>query len=160
MKIENISHVFLDIDGVCSVPIFKNQGRLVSGFSDEDWLRENIRGYAYEDCIAPKIVKNYIKALDEVNKRLFCLTTETFSFAYYNKVRFIMSNYPEFKNQEDILFVSKDSDKVLIIKEVAKRDSICLDECLLVDDTFSTILLAEQAGICTMHVSQLLNWEV
>lgn len=159
MNIEDIKYVFLDIDGTLSAPVFKGDRRWVSGFSDEDWLRVNVQGYSYDKCIAPKLVKDYIRALSLAGKKLFCLTTETFSFAYYNKVRFILENYPEIENQEDILFVSKDSDKITLIKEIASRDDIKLSECLLVEDTFSTILLAEQEYISTMHISHLLNWE-
>ena len=158
-KFDSIRYVFFDIDGVLSAPVFLSDGKQVSGFSDNDWVRANIEGYAYKDCIAPKLSKDFVKALDILGKRLFCLTTETFSFAYLNKVRFITENYPEFKDKQDILYVLEDAKKITLIKEIAKRDNLRLSECLLVEDTLNTILLAEKEGIRTMHISQLLNWE-
>ena len=83
-------------------------------------------------------IKSYVRDLYLAGKRLFCLTTEPFSytycdsFTYYNKVRFILENYPEIRS-EDIFSVSKDSDKFTLIRNIASRDNIDLSECLLVE---------------------------
>lgn len=158
MDINSVKYVFFDIDGVLSVPIFKGDNGFISGFLDADWVTENIKRYTYDKCKAPNVIKDYVRVLNSMGKKLFCLTTESCSFSYHNKVRFITSNYPEISNQEDILFVSQDQDKVMLIKEIAKRDNIKLSECLLVEDTFRTVLLAEKEGICAMHISHLLDW--
>lgn len=63
------------------------------------------------------------------------------------------NNYPEI-NTEDIILVSSADMKVDVIKYIAERDGINLKECLLVEDTFQTIINTELAGICNLHISE------
>lgn len=44
LEIAKIKYVFFDIDGVLSIPRYKNflTGKIVSGFSDEEWLKYDI----------------------------------------------------------------------------------------------------------------------
>lgn len=86
-------------------------------------------------------------------KRCFGLTADTNSFSYNSKKRFIKDNYPEI-NTEDIILVSSADMKVDVIKYIAERDGINLKECLLIEDTFQTIINTELAGICNLHISE------
>lgn len=161
MNIENIKYVFLDIDGVLSAPRYLNENNVfVNGFETNDWIQYNVTvDDSYKYCIAPKLVRVFVRACNTLGKRLFCLTAEDNSFSYYNKVDFVLKNYPEIKNERDILFTKSSSLKLDIIKYIAKRDSLSLSECLLVEDTFPTVIGAELNGVSVMHVSHLLNWE-
>lgn len=159
--IKNIKYVFFDIDGVLSAPNYLDAyNNSVSGFSDEEWIEYNVRHTGtYNECVAPRIVKEFVTVCSNKYKRLYCLTADDNSFSYYNKVDFVMKNYPEFKNERDIIFTSSSLMKLDIIRSIAKRDALKLNECLLIEDTYSTILEAEKIGISTMHISHLLDWE-
>lgn len=161
MRFDNIKYVFFDIDGVLSAPRYLNkENKFVSGFSDNDWIEYNINfPQSYKNCIAPNLVKQFVSACALADKKLFCLTAEDNAFSYFSKVDFVLSNYPEFKNERDILFTSSSKLKLELIEYIAKRDSLRIDECLLVEDTYHTILNANQLGISTMHISHLLDWE-
>lgn len=161
MKFDNIKYVFFDIDGVLSAPRYLNEeNKFVSGFSDNDWIEYNVNvSQSYKNCVAPKLVKQFVSACASANKKLFCLTAEDNAFAYFSKVDFVLNNYPEFKNERDILFTNSSELKLDLIAYIAKRDSLRIDECLLVEDTFPTILEANKLGISTMHISHLLDWE-
>lgn len=161
MVFDNIKYVFFDIDGVLSAPRYLNEeNKFVSGFSDNDWVEYNVNvPQSYKNCVAPKLVKQFVSACALADKRLFCLTAEATAFTYFSKVDFVLSNYPEFKNERDILFTESPKLKLDVIAHIAKRDSLRIDECLLVEDTYPTIVQANQLGISTMHISHLLNWE-
>ena len=159
LEIAKIKYVFFDIDGVLSIPRYKNflTGKIVSGFSDEEWLKYDIFSqHPYEYCIAPKIMKELVNIMHNnrgICKRCFGLTADTNSFSYNSKKRFIKDNYPEI-NTEDIILVSSADMKVDVIKYIAERDGINLKECLLIEDTFQTIINTELAGICNLHISE------
>lgn len=161
MRFDNIKYVFFDIDGVLSAPRYLNEeNKFVSGFSDNGWVEYNVNvPQSYKNCVAPKLVKQFVSACALANKRIFCLTADANAFSYFSKVDFVLSNYPEFENERDILFTDSPKLKLDLISYIAKRDSLRIDECLLVEDTYPTLVEANQLGISTMHISHLLDWE-
>lgn len=90
-KIANIKYIFFDIDGVLSVPRYKNfdKEEYVSGFTDDDWLKFNvISDHPYKDCIAPKTMQKFVHILHtnkKLCKKIFCLTADDNSFSYNSK---------------------------------------------------------------------------
>lgn len=91
LEIAKIKYVFFDIDGVLSIPRYKNflTGKIVSGFSDEEWLKYDIFSqHPYEYCLAPKIMKELVNKMHNnrgICKRCFGLTADTNSFSYNSK---------------------------------------------------------------------------
>ena len=159
-KLAKIKYVFFDVDGVLSIPRYKSLDKeeYVSGFTDEEWLKFDIFSeHPYENCIASRTIKKFVHLLYKnrgICKKIFCLTADDNSFSYNSKKRFIKENYPEI-TEDDILWVSSANMKVNVIKYIAERDKINVQECLLIEDTFQTIIDAELAGISNLHVAEI-----
>lgn len=156
-KIANMKYIFFDIDGVLSVPRYKNfdKEEYVSGFTDDDWLKFDVMSeHPYKDCIAPKTMQKFVHILHtnkKLCKKIFCLTADDNSFSYNSKKRFIKEHYPEIKDANILMVASADMKKDMI-RYLAERDNIKLKECLLIEDTFQTLIDAEIAGISNLHV--------
>lgn len=157
-ELAKIKYVFFDVDGVLSVPRYKNfdKEEYVSGFTDENWLKFDIFSkHPYKDCIAPRAMKKFIHILHKnrgLCKKIFCLTVDDNSFSYNSKKKFIKENYPEI-TEEHILWVASANMKTDVIRYIAERDKINTKECLLIEDTFQTIIDAELMGISNLHVA-------
>lgn len=157
-ELAKIKYVFFDIDGVLSVPRYKclETDKYVSGFSDEEWIKYDVLSeHPYKNCIAPKLMKTFVQRLYEnpcFCERIFCLTADNNSFSYNSKKKFILENYSGIEENDIILVASADM-KIDIIKYIAMRDKINLAECLIVEDTFQTIIDAELTGISNLHIA-------
>lgn len=157
-ELAKIKYVFFDVDGVLSVPRYKNfdKEEYVSGFTDENWLKFDIFSeHPYKDCIAPKTMKKFVHVLHKnrgICKKIFCLTVDDNSFSYNSKKRFIKEHYPEIK-EENMILVASTGMKKDVIRYIAEKDNINVKECLLIEDTFQTIIDAELAGISNLHVA-------
>lgn len=152
-----VKYIFFDVDGVLSAPRYVKNGEYVMGYSDEEWLSRCVTYNPYKDCIAPKLMQDFVLAMSKT-KKLFALTTDFCSFSYYNKTDFLRSNYVGFSNLRDIITVGKDSMKIDVIKEIAKRDGLQLSECMLIEDTYQTAIGADLQGIYAVHVSHIFDF--
>lgn len=159
LDLSQVKVAFFDLDGVLSVPryIDKN-GATNCGMIDNDWFNTcQEREDVYKDCIAPFQVINLLSELKKDGVKLFVLTHETNSGAYFNKVNFILDKYSEFfSSYKDVLFVSKPMDKIKLMKSLANINNYNYSECLLVEDMFDTCLQANNEGFQVMHISELL----
>lgn len=157
-KIKNIKIAFFDLDGVLSIPRYKNSdGIITCGMLDTDWFdRCQNEDDIYKYCIPPKQIINLLQKLKNNNTLLFVLTHETNSGAYFNKVDYVLKNYKDyFTDYRHVLFVNKTENKIKLIKSYAKKYKLTLDQCLLIEDTYDTCLLATNNNIKAMHISEL-----
>ena len=152
---------FFDVDGTLSAPLYIEQdGRRVIGWPKEEWL-EFCRAHpldAYEHCKVVEPVSAYAKRLFEQGVKLYGLSTMELPEERSAKEVFLQKHFPGMF--EELLGPEEDAQKVDMIRETAAREGVLLSECELVEDTYRTLLLANEAGIRCTHISHLLTGEV
>lgn len=148
---------FFDLDGTLSIPRYESRSGVGCGMPDNVWFDYNNRSSnTYRDCLVNPKAVGLLRDLRGLGVELKVLTLETFSGAYFNKVRFVLEKYPEFfEGYEDVLFVSGREDKTRMLKSIAKGMGLSHSEMLLVDDNFDVCLQANNEGFQVMHVSEL-----
>lgn len=153
--------LFLDIDGVLSIPRYYSDKRdtvLTCGMPEEDWFRMcNTNNDVYMDCGVPKGVVKILRDAKKNGIEFYALTVETNSGEYFNKVNFLKTRYPAyFKSYEKVLFVDKPTDKVKMLETYTKEFGVCKSDVVLIDDSFDICLQVANAGYKAIHVSELL----
>lgn len=146
----NLKMAFFDFDSticqhgplIATVPHDKVDQALLSG------------SYIYEDCYAPDVMKHIVADLQSLGIRLYVLTALETSIRYDQKVRFTRSNY-------DTAFLEVIScwpadRKIEVIQKYMHSVHAQPDQCLLVDDEWSVLTLADNAGIRTVHPLRLI----
>lgn len=92
LNLKNVKIAFFDLDGVLSIPRYRDiDGNISCGMLSEDWFitcqsTEDV----YRDCEVPIKVINLLRRLKNNGTKLYVLTHETNSGAYFNKVNFIL----------------------------------------------------------------------
>ena len=147
--------VFFDIDGTLSVPRYNDNGRLVIGFSDEGWENfcNNAGEDGYRDCIVVKPVVRYAEKRKSEGALLYVLSTAHYENEVKSKHKFINETFPGLF--EEVLTVPRDPDKLTVISGMAEERGLKLSECELVEDTYATILKANEIGIKATHISEI-----
>ena len=152
---EIIRLAFFDVDGVLSAPEYRDQGEAVIGFTEEGWQHwceeEEEAGYRYCKPLPP--VRTFAEERKKDGSRLFVLTATAGELETKAKEVFVREHYPHLFDA--VLPVSHENQKVAVIREMAKENGIPLTQCMLVEDTLSTLLQAHDAGICAVHVSNI-----
>lgn len=147
---------FFDIDGTLCVPRYKDKyGKYVCGFTDAEWFEfcENSGKEGYRNCITVKPVERYAHSLKEKGVKLFVLSTAQSFGEIEAKKAHILETFPSLF--EEVITVEHDSIKMDVIKEYADRFGCELRECEIVEDTYSTILKANDLGIKATHISMI-----
>ena len=148
---------FFDIDGVLSIPQYRINNKIKPGGSPEWWKNfcdsnEN----PYKDCKIPKLVYNKLKTLKEIGVKLYVLTTENIPSAKKAKHLFIENNYSDFFDENHIIMVSNDKEKIdTLMLQITK--SIKNEEIYYLDDTFNLVLNASSLGFDAHHISEFLD---
>ena len=144
--------VFFDVDGTLSCPAYEADGRLKVGMSDTAWLdycREHGED-TYEHCRAVPAVKAYAEHHKAAGARLFVLTGSQCEAETAAKRKFTDRCYPGLF--EEVIPVLHEAEKLVKIKEYAAKYGAALNECELVEDTFSILLEVVTAGVEATHV--------
>lgn len=147
---------FFDIDGTLCVPRYKDKhGNFVIGFSDEDWFEfcEKAGEDGYADALVVQPVKRYAESLKEAGVRIFVLSTAQSPGEIAAKEKQMGIFFPGLF--EKVITVGHDPEKLSVIKEYASKYDCELPDCELVEDTYSTILKANEIGIKATHISML-----
>ncbi len=151
----DIKAAFFDIDGVLSVPRYCVDGIYRPGGSTEWWKKFTKNNpEAYKDCIAPAILKDFIKALRNKGAETHFLSTEAIPAAKKAKSVFIENQYKGLIDHGE--FVSQDEDKIRHLKSFAAKNGIEHEEIYFLDDTFNLVLLAVEARFNSHHISEFL----
>lgn len=97
MRLKDIDIAFFDLDGVLSVPRYETGLGIKCALPDEDWFQEvNWCSDVYRHCEpVPQVIK-LLEQLKKRNTRLYVLTHETNSGAYFNKVDFVLEHYKDY----------------------------------------------------------------
>lgn len=114
MRLKDIDIAFFDLDGVLSVPRYETRLGVKCALPDEDWFESaNWGSDLYKHCEPVPQVLKLLEQLKKRNTRLFVLTHETNSGAYFNKVDFVLKYYKDyFPSYREVLFTSKLDKKV------------------------------------------------
>ena len=148
---------FFDVDGVLSAPQYWDaDGSPVIGFSDQDWISfcEREGEDAYRACRPVPTVMDYVKRLHDGGDVLFVLSTTSCPDETRAKIKYLDRSFPGMFT--DYYFVDHDVEKIEKIKAVAADRGCALGDCALVEDTFTTLLLSHEAGIRSIHISNIL----
>lgn len=158
MRLKDIDIAFFDLDGVLSVPRYETRLGVKCALPDEDWFESaNWGSGLYKHCEPVPQVLKLLEQLKKRNTRLFVLTHETNSGAYFNKVDFVLKYYKDyFPSYREVLFTSKSEKKVDLMNILCSRYGISRKHCLLVEDTYNTCIQACNNDFQVLHISELL----
>ena len=148
---------FFDVDGVLSAPQYPvPAGDMAIGFTLQGWLDycETTGEDGYRFCRALPCVKEFASELKAEGARLCVLSTCHAEQEPAAKITFIREHYPDLF--DEYLFVWEDAEKTPTIEQKAAENGCSLQECLLVEDTYSTLLSAFQRGILCVHISNII----
>ena len=96
----------------------------------------------------------YLREQIKQGATAYVLTAVQNSFEADAKRKFIKERYPEVKFKEFIA-VNGSSAKLQMIRSIAKRDGIRLEDCELVEDDYDALLKCAAEGVNSVHVSNL-----
>ena len=148
---------FFDVDGTLSAPQYPHpDGSMDIGFTTEGWQayceQEGENGYAFCRPLAP--VKAFAEELKRAGCRLFVLSSCFHPNEPAAKRRFLREHYPGLF--EDCFFVFRDEEKIPLIRKTAAAAGMPLSACMLVEDTYATLLKAYEAGIRPVHIANII----
>lgn len=150
-----IRFAFFDVDGTLSVPRYLIDGEIRIGTTDEGWIEfcETHKENSYDLCHAVPCVKEHAEMLKKNGARLFVLSTVMSPYEKDAKTKFVQEKYPGLF--DGFIYVEHDAEKIPVIERFAAENAVKISECELVEDTFATLLKANEKGIVPMHLSML-----
>lgn len=155
--------IFFDFDGTLSAPRFPKPGtegkEFVCGLTEEVWrnYHESKREHTFDYCLPVGPVRRYALKKKAEGHRLFVLTRTISDSENLGKKTFLSRHYTGIF--EDYISVNHDSDKIPVIRRMAEDESLPLEECELVEDTYMLVLQAISAGMVGTHVSNIVAYE-
>lgn len=147
--------IFFDVDGTLSVPVYRKNDSFVIGFPDDEWLsycRKNGKE-SYQYCKPVLPVKRYAEARKAEGAMLCILTTSQTEEETSAKSVFIDKNYPNLFSH--FISVSNDAEKISVILRMAEEQKLLPEQCELVEDSYATLLAANNSGIQATHISSI-----
>lgn len=151
---------FFDMDGTLVAPLFKDKsGKMVVGFPEAEWIEfcNERKGAAYDDCLPMYNIINCAKQLIAKGYVVEILTV-TLSDGENLAKRHWVDNNPEYKSIfSDVICVPDEHSKIEYITDYLHRNNISPHNCILVEDSFSTVLKAIPLGINAIHISHILT---
>ncbi len=160
-KLEKIKVLFADVDNtLLCLKMYDDDGkRMIGALNYDDWLKYNIEHNAYINCIAPKGVYDLVYMLHEQNgAKIYGLTECSNSFEYNSKYNRLHECYPGvFEHHGDLISIDTRHNKVKIMKMIAERDGYAYDEIMFIDDSYMEIMEAFEAGMLSMHTTEVME---
>lgn len=154
MNAKNVA--FFDMDGTITVPLYKYNGKLVTGFPLDEWnaFIKKEQEHAYDNVELLMPVLEYANSLKSRGWDCKILTSAAIPEEEKAKIIFVR-NDRRLHVFSDILFVKYVKDKPDYILEYAKRNHMRPDQCILVEDSAETAWTANRFGIRTMLLSHV-----
>ena len=152
---------FFDVDGTLSAPQYPHEnGRMDIGFTEDGWLtyceKSGILGYDFCRPLPP--VRTFAEELHRAGTRLFVLSSCMHTNEHAAKTIFVQKHYPDLF--EEFFYVLHDGEKIPLMEKAARDAGVPLSSCMLVEDTYSTLLKAYEAGITAVHVANIVAGNV
>lgn len=157
---------FFDVDGTLCAPAYPQpDGGFDIGFTTEGWMAycDRTGDKAYSDCLPLPQVRAFAEEMRQSGTRLFVLSAIMNENERGAKRSFVQAHYPGLFAKEDFFFVYHDGEKVPLILEKAAACCVPPDACMLVEDTYGTVLEAYDAGIHGIHVANIVAgnaWQI
>lgn len=153
-----VKMAFFDVDGVLSAPHYNVDGKMQIGFPTvEGWIKycETRKDNTYDECKPVPAVYDHARKLKEHGAKLYVLTASFGEAESHSKQVFVERCYEGLF--DEFYSVLSSSDKVPFIQKLADENGVDISECELVEDTFTTLLEAEGAGIIPTHIANLVE---
>lgn len=149
---------FFDIDGTLSVPMYEftiegKRSRRCCMPEDEWGKFASNNKQAYEQCKVLPQIKAMLGDLSTEGATLVVLSVEKLKLVRIAKDEFVRRNFDSVFSK--VVYVDEASDKVEYIKSYASKNGVNLSDCVLVDDTLSILMEAEEAGIVPLHITNV-----
>lgn len=147
---------FFDVDGTLAAPVYRENGRAVTGFLGKAWTRycDGARERTYDDVPLVEPVVAFALRLLAAGWDIKVLTV-TLS----DGERVAKSAWLENKRIADMfsqtIFVPSDRDKMQYLRDYVARMGVAPSDCLLVEDSYANVLEANAIGMRTAHVSHI-----
>lgn len=164
--INNIKLLLLDVDNTAlCLKMYnfegkndKENGSRIIGIKDDmEWLKYNINNNAYIHCEAPQEIVNIVNFVKDNGGMIMGLTECKNSFEYNSKYNRLKECYKDsFLHHGDLISIDTRHHKVAIIKMLAERDEINLNQIMFIDDSFAEVMEASEEGIIAMHTTEAL----
>lgn len=160
-KLQKIKMLFADVDNtLLNLKMYDENGKRIIGVADADqWLKYNINHNAYEKCIAPKGMENLVTSLHfKADAKIYGLTECANSFEYNAKYNRLAECYPGiFEHHGDLISVESRHKKVAIMDMICEKEGLNHDEVMFIDDSFSEVMAAFEAGYFSMHTTEAMD---
>ena len=149
---------FFDLDGTLVAPRFYLDGTTpIIGFQPEDWVKYcEERVDAYKDSVIVHQVYNYATNLWLQGWELHILTVAEELPDIYAKSDFINKSKLAWLFK-DTHFVKKTDEKIKFLEDFLNKKHVDPANCLLVEDTLSTLYKCCKLGIKLMHISHIVS---
>lgn len=160
-KIKSIKALFLDVDNTAlCLKMYDNNGindrengkRIIGVKDDKEWMAYNIHNNAYQYCEAPVPIFNLVNYVRNNGGKVYGLTECTNSFEYNAKFNRLQECYKgSFLHHGELISVHTRHDKIPVMKVIAERDDLNLDEIMFIDDSYFEVMEGANEGIFSMH---------
>ena len=146
---------FFDMDGTLCAPRFYVNGKTVGGMSDEAWIAFCAKNGedSYRFCKPVPLVAEYVEELKDHGAKLYVLSSSNSAAENAAKRKFVAHNFAGVF--EEVITVSGDAEKLPVIRKIAEKEGVKLEDCELVEDTYPLVLQAIVAGMKGTHVSHI-----
>lgn len=150
---------FFDMDGTLVAPFFKTEsGAVVLGFSKPEWLAfcNEKKEHAYDECVPVLRMIETANMFAENGYVIKILTVVLSEGEKLAKEHWVESD-PTYRSIfSEVICVSDEKAKIDYIRDYIKSNDIQPINCILVEDSFNTVLEAIPLGINALHISHLI----
>lgn len=152
-----IKAAFFDMDGTISAPKYINFGKAVVGFSPENWIAycNLVKNDTYKHCKVVEPILEFARQLKKNGTHVYILTM-SLSQAEIDAKRVFIRDHALHTIFEECIFVDTNDEKIDVIRQYAKQHYYPLTQCMLVEDTYTTLLKTAELGIKSVHVSNII----
>lgn len=150
---------FFDMDGTLVAPVFgKDSGDIVFGFPEQEWIEfcNKRRETAYELCptLGPIIDRARVFRKNGYDVKIL---TVALSEGEQIAKRTLVRKRAWDQIFSDIIFVPNVDAKISYIRNYISENDINPINCVLIEDSFSTVLKSIPLGISAYHISHIIN---
>lgn len=149
---------FFDIDGTLSVPIYEvdieggKKSKCCMPANEWDKFASDNKK-AYEKCKVLPQIRKFLKELVDEGSELIVLSVEKLKLVKIAKNEFINNNFRDIFSK--VVYVDEPNEKVDYIQKYAIENNIPLNHCYLIDDTLDILIKAEEVGIVSTHITNV-----
>ncbi|MCM1223250.1 MAG: hypothetical protein NC548_53240 [Lachnospiraceae bacterium] len=149
---------FFDMDGTLIAPYFKtDNGQTVIGFMESEWIEfcNKRKEASYDYCIPMRRMLDVAKEMHDKGYDVKILTVTLSEGEVLAKKYWAKNNSAYCSIFSDVICVPNEDSKIEYIKSYIEDNNITPRNCILVEDSFSTVLKAIPLDINALHISNI-----